>query len=137
MLPEKRDMDAAKKFLTTAKYVAGRKPVRVTTDAHNSYPRAIRRILGRKVVHRTCRYLNNRVEQDHRSIKQRYYSRKVYAISGFGSFGAASRFCHAYMEVGAIYGGNTSATERRQMKRYPYLSSGGCFRRDWLPCNSC
>jgi putative transposase len=99
MLSEKRDMDAAKKFLTGAKYVAGRKPVRVTTDAHNSYPRAIRRILGRKVVHRTCRYLNNRLEQDHRSIKQRYYSRKVYAISGFGSFGAASRFCHAYMEV--------------------------------------
>ncbi len=49
MLSEKRDMHAAKKFFIQAKYVVGHKPVRVTTDAHNSYPRAVRRILGRKV----------------------------------------------------------------------------------------
>lgn len=93
MLSEKRDMDAAKKFFTGAKGIAGRKPVRVTTDAHNSYPRAIRRILGRKVLHRTSRYLNNRVEQDHRSIKQRYYP-----MRGFSSFESASRFCSAFDE---------------------------------------
>jgi len=60
MLSEKRDMAAAKKFFTGAKEVVGHKPVRVTTDGHDSYPRAIRRILGRKVIHRTNRYLNMR-----------------------------------------------------------------------------
>lgn len=72
MLSEHRDMTSAKKFFTQAKDVVGHRPVRVTTDGHNSYPHAIRRILGRKIKHRTNRYLNNRVEQDHRSIKQRY-----------------------------------------------------------------
>jgi putative transposase len=72
MLSEKRDIASAKKFFTQAKEVVGHKPVRVTTDGHDSYPRAIRRILGRKVIHRTNRYLNNRMEQDHRGIKQRY-----------------------------------------------------------------
>jgi len=93
MLSEKRDIHAAKKFFIQAKDVVGHKPVRVTTDAHNSYPRAVRRILGRKVLHRTNKYLNNRMEQDHRGIKQRYYP-----MRGFGSFESASRFCQAFDE---------------------------------------
>jgi putative transposase len=62
MLSEKRDMASAKRFFAQAKEVVGHKPVRVTTDGHDSYPRAIRRVLGRKVVHRTSWYLNNRLE---------------------------------------------------------------------------
>jgi putative transposase len=84
MLSEKRDMAAAKKFFTQAKDVVGHKPTHVTTDGHDSYPRAIRRILGRKVLHRTSRYLNNRLEQDHRGIKQRYYP-----MRGFDNFQSA------------------------------------------------
>jgi putative transposase len=80
MLSERRDMEAAKQFFKGARDVVGHKPARVTTDGHDSYPRAIRRILGRKVEHRTSKYLNNRLEQDHRGIKQRYYPRNVYAI---------------------------------------------------------
>lgn len=86
-------MEAAKRFFKQAKEVVGHKPTKVTTDGHDSYPRAIRRILGRKVVHRTSRYLNNRMEQDHRGIKQRYYP-----MRGFGSFQSASRFCQAFDE---------------------------------------
>jgi transposase-like protein len=41
-------------------------PDRVTTDGHDSYPRAIRTELGRSVRHRTSRYKNNGLEQDHR-----------------------------------------------------------------------
>lgn len=48
-------------------------PDQVTTDGHRSYPRAIRETMGNRVQHRTNRYLNNRLEQDHRGIKQRYY----------------------------------------------------------------
>ena len=93
MLSETRDLASAKRFFAQAKDVVGHKPVRVTTDAHNSYPRAIRRVLGRKVLHRTNKYLNNRLEQDHRGIKQRYYP-----MRGFGSFDAASCFCRAFDE---------------------------------------
>ena len=65
----------------------------MTTDGHDAYPRAIRQVLGRKVVHRTNRYLNNRLEQDHRGVKQRYYP-----MRGFGSFAGAARFCRAFDE---------------------------------------
>jgi transposase-like protein len=37
----------------------------------SAYPRAIRTELGEHVRHRTSRYLNNRLEQDHRGIKDR------------------------------------------------------------------
>jgi len=42
----------------------------VTTDGHDAYPRAIRETLGSGVRQRTSRYKNNRIEQDHRAIKQ-------------------------------------------------------------------
>src|SRR5205814_8987518 len=90
---EHRDMEAAKKFLAQAREVVGHRPTKVTTDGHDAYPRAIRRILGRKVEHRTNKYLNNRLEQDHRGIKQRYYP-----MRGFGSFESAARFCRAFDE---------------------------------------
>ncbi len=93
MLSEHRDMESAKKFFTRAREVVGHRPTRVTTDGHYSYPRAIRKVLGRKVIHRTSRYLNNRMEQDHRSIKQRYYP-----MRGFGNLESATRFCSAFDE---------------------------------------
>ncbi len=85
MLSKRRDMVAAKRLFKGAKDIVGHAPERVTTDGHIAYPRAIRRILGRKVIHRTNRLAliklhYYRMEQDHRGIKQRYYSRKSYAI---------------------------------------------------------
>jgi putative transposase len=72
MVSEKRDMEAAKRFFKQAVDVVGHVPERVTTDGHDSYPRAIRETLGHEVLHRCNQYLNNRIEQDHRGIKQRY-----------------------------------------------------------------
>jgi putative transposase len=57
-------------------------------------PRAIRETLGSDVIHRCNRYLNNRLEQDHRGIKQRYYPTR-----GSGSVAEASRLCRAFDEV--------------------------------------
>jgi putative transposase len=91
---EKRDMEAAKLFFRQAVTMVDHAPERVTTDGHDSYPRAIRAILGNDVVHRTNVYLNHRLEQDHRGIKQRSYP-----MRGFGSFASASRFCRACDEV--------------------------------------
>lgn len=38
--------------------------------------------------------MNNRLEQDHRGIKQRYYP-----MRGFGSVTSAARFCSAHDEL--------------------------------------
>ena len=86
--------EAAKRFFKQAVDVVGHAPERVTTDGHESYPSAIRETLGSDVLHRTNRYLNNRLEQDHRGIKQRYYP-----MRGFGSVTSASCFCCAFDEV--------------------------------------
>ncbi len=74
--------------------MAGHRPERVTTDGHDSYPRAIRETLSSDVLHRTNRSLNHRLERDHRGIQQRYYP-----MRGFGSVASASRFCRAFAEV--------------------------------------
>jgi putative transposase len=80
MLSENRNMEAAKKFFKQAVGVVGHIPDQVTTDGHISYPRAIRETMSSNVQHQTNKYLNNRLEQDHRGIKQRYYP-----MRGFGN----------------------------------------------------
>jgi putative transposase len=45
-------------------------------------------------VHRCSRYLNNKIERDHRGIKRRYHS-----MRGFGALHSAARFCSAYDDV--------------------------------------
>jgi putative transposase len=62
MLSELHDMVAAQTFFRSARAASGLAPDRVTTDGHGSYPRAIRSTLGRRVVHRTSAYENNRLE---------------------------------------------------------------------------
>ncbi len=94
MLSKMRDMAAAKGVFGCALKTVGQAPETVTTDGHDSYPRAVRETLGPDVCHRTSRYMNNRIEQDHRGIKQRYYP-----MRGFGSFDAATRFCTAHDEL--------------------------------------
>lgn len=94
MLSEKRNMESAQMFFNQAVAVVGHVPDQVTTDGHASYPRAIRETMGRHVQHRTSKYLNNRLEQDHRGIKQRYYP-----MRGFGTIEAAARFCCAFDEL--------------------------------------
>jgi putative transposase len=94
MLSETRDLEAAKQFFARALAVVGKSPQRVTTDGHPAYPRAIRETLGEKVLHRCNPYLNSRLEQDHRGIKQRYYP-----MQGFGNVESAARFCQAFEEV--------------------------------------
>jgi transposase-like protein len=69
LLSEKRDKAAAEAFFRSACSVTERIPERVTTDGHDAYPGAIRAELGEAVRHRTNRYLNNHLEQDHRGIR--------------------------------------------------------------------
>jgi transposase-like protein len=94
LFSERRDMKAAKSFFRSAKAVTGIAPDRVTTDGHDSYPRAIRTELGKEVRHRTNRYLNNRLEQDHRGLKGRYRP-----MRGFKCPRSAARFCRGHDEL--------------------------------------
>lgn len=72
MMSATRSKKAAIRFFRQAQQTTGVKPTCVTTDKLASYRKAIRKACGRKVVHRTSKYLNNRIEQDHRGIKNRY-----------------------------------------------------------------
>jgi transposase-like protein len=69
----------------------------MTTDGHDTYPRAIRHVFGHQVTHRTNHHLNNHLEQDHRGIKPRYQP-----TGGLTSCAIAARFCLAFDEIRAI-----------------------------------
>jgi transposase-like protein len=64
------DVAAAKQFFQQATDVTGCRPERVTSNRHDSYARAILRVLGRTVPHRTTESLHNRIEQDQRTVAQ-------------------------------------------------------------------
>lgn len=93
-LSESRDRAAVEAFFASARAVTGITPSQVTTDGHDAYPGAIKAKLGDEVRHRTSRYLNNHLEQDHRGIKGR-----CRPMRGFKSVTSAHRFCRAYDEV--------------------------------------
>jgi hypothetical protein len=94
MLSEHRDLAAARAFFRSAKAVTGVTPDRITTDGHDAYPSAIRTEFGKHVRHRTSRYLNNRLEQDHRGIKSR-----CRPMLGLKSTVSAARYCRDYDEL--------------------------------------
>lgn len=116
MLSEHRDRVAARRFLRRLIDCAGQKPLQMTTDKHPAYTKAIRWVVGRKVLHRHNQYLNNLIEQDHRSIKQRYCP-----MLGFAKFESAGRFCTAfdvlrnYLRVRSLDGEHVSASSRTKI----------------------
>ena len=93
----------------------------MTTDGHDAYPRAIQETLGDDVVQRCSRYLNNRTEQDHRGIKQRYY-----AMRGFENFESAGRFCPAFDEQRQYF-----RARRRMGERASLAEQRRLFRDRW------
>jgi putative transposase len=111
LLSSTRDMAAAQRFFQSALSVADRIPQQVTTDGHDSYPRAIREVLSTEVEHRNNAYLNRRIEQDHRGIKQRYYP-----MLGFDAFPSAQRFCRTFEEVRQYF------RPRRKRKQFVSLA---------------
>src|SRR5436190_19522234 len=87
-------MDAAQRFFRSARSMSNVVPTQVTTDGHDSYPRAIQETLVPKVKHRCSAYMNRRIERNHREIKQRYYP-----MLDFGALPLAQRFWRAFEEV--------------------------------------
>ena len=76
LLRAKRDVAAAKAFFRRAFTSQGRLPRKITLDGYQASHRAAREVLkehraGKRTAIRSSKYLNNLIEQDHRSIKLR------------------------------------------------------------------
>ena len=128
-LSETREMEGAQRFFHQAVATVGHCSDRVTTDGHDAYPRAVRETLGDDVAHRCSRYLNNRIEQDHRGIKQRYYP-----MRGFGSVASAARCCPAFEEQRSTSGPAAAwASGSRWRSNAGSFASGGrpWWARSW------
>ncbi len=81
-----------------------RTSARVTTDGHDSYRRAIRTELDDGVEHRTNRYSNNRIEQDHRGVKGRYEPMRGFKVPTPppASVETSTNFAIAFIPVRAV-----------------------------------
>jgi transposase-like protein len=92
LLTARRDAAAAKRFLQRAIEASGNAMPRVmNVDKNPAYPAAVEALkaegtIPSRVVLRQCKYLNNVVEQDHRTVKKR-----VWLAKGYGSFESAWR----------------------------------------------
>src|ERR671910_913320 len=92
LLTAKRDAESAKRFFRQVFSAEGNPMARVlNVDKNPAYPAAgcalkAEGTLPRRLRLRQCRYLNNVVEQDHRTVKKRMWLAK-----GYGSFHSAWR----------------------------------------------
>ncbi len=69
LVTRRRDRQAAKRFFRRALKSQGQAPWQLITDKLRSYPAAHREVFP-FVVHRTCRYENNRAEVSHQATRQ-------------------------------------------------------------------
>ena len=103
LLTAKRDAAAAKRFLRQAMAACGNVVPRViNVDKNPTYPAAVEGLkaegaLPRRVRLRQCKYLNNILEQDHRTVKKR-----VWLAKGYGSFHSAWRTLQGIEAVSMI-----------------------------------
>lgn len=103
LLTAKRDAAAAKRFFRKVfRSSSNLIPRVINVDKNPAYPAALRTlkresILPRRVRLRQCKYLNNIVEQDHRSVKKRTWLAK-----GYGSFQSAWRTLEGIETVNMI-----------------------------------
>ena len=96
-------MPPAKRFLRGAIEASGNPMPRVmNVDKNPAYPAAVdalkaEGIIPRRVALRQCKYLNNVIEQDHRTVKKR-----VWLAKGYGSFQSAWRTLQGIETVSMI-----------------------------------
>ena len=117
LLTAKRDAEAAKRFLCKAlNAVHTQQPRVINVDKNAAYPKAIEELkekeeLPELVELRQRKYLNNIVEQDHRSIK-----RLVEPGMGFGSFNTARRTIKGYEIMNMVRKGQIQGVAKGAIK---------------------
>jgi transposase-like protein len=128
LLTAKRDTAAAKRFLRKALDASGNPMPRVmNVDKNPAYPATVEALkaegaIPRRVALRRCKYLNNVIEQDHRTVKKR-----VWLAKGYGSFQSAWRTLQGVETLNMIRKGRV----RWLAKRDTVGSSASCS--DSLP----
>ena len=86
-------------------------PAQITTDKEPAFVDAIKNALGNDVVHRDNKYMNNRMEQNHRGTKSR-----TGPMKGFKDSWCAMIFCHTFEEIRQFfYMPNKTTAERRRL----------------------
>ncbi len=82
-------------------------------------------------LHRTSKYLNNRIEQDHRGIKSRYDP-----LRGFKDFDCAAVWCAAVDEVRQLFRKRQTLKETVSLAqgRAHYLQSVTDFQQIFMNC---
>lgn len=122
-LSRKRDVNAAKAFLRKA-MKSQRIPTKITLDAYAASHRAVADLkesceLPTRVRVRTSKYLNNRIEQDHRRVKQRLrpmlglksFRTAVVVIAGVE---LAEKIKKGQFKIGKLGGSTATMPERWQ-----------------------
>jgi len=110
-LSDVRNQSAAESFFKQAQDTTGVTPEQITTDKEPALYPAIANVFSNTTKHRDSKYMNNRIEQDHRGIKSRYK-----AMKGFKSFFCALIFCTVFEEMRQFFRmHNKTRGERRKI----------------------
>lgn len=117
VISDTRDQAVAEAFFKQAMKTTDVMPGQITTDKESALYPAINNIFGDKTKHRDSKYMNNRIEQNHRGIKSRYKPMK-----GFKDIWCAMIFCYAFEEIQQFFRmipfgaqANNTRAERRNM----------------------
>ena len=124
LLTAHRDAEAAKRFLRKAlKAIHNSRPRVINVDKNAAYPKAIdelkeKKQLSEAVELRQNKYLNNRIEQDHRCIKWLVKSGR-----GFKSFNTARRTLKGYETMHMLRKGQVEKVEKGAVReRVKFIS---------------
>lgn len=117
LLSAKRDTQAAKRFFRKALHtVHTQEPRVINVDKNVAYPKAIDELKEKEellelVELRQNKYLNNRIEQDHRFIK-----RLTKPGMGFHPFNTARRTLRGYEAMNILRKGQVVGVEKGNVK---------------------
>ncbi|MBA3920235.1 MAG: IS6 family transposase [Nostocaceae cyanobacterium] len=117
LLSAKRDAKAAERFLRkTLKAAHTQEPRVINVDKNAAYPPAVEQLqadeqLPKTTQLRQVKYLNNRVEQDHRFIK-----RLTKPGMGFGSFNTARRTLRGFEAMNMVRKGQVQGVEKGDVR---------------------
>ena len=123
MLSAKRNRKAAKRFFKTALSSNHNQiPREITIDKNPAYPPAIDKlkndkILPKNVGIRQIKYLNNIIEQDHRSLK-----RIINPMLGFQSFRSANQILKGIEAMNKIKKGQVNDLNYSVLNEVKYIN---------------
>ena len=110
-LSDTRDQEAAENFFLQAETTTGITPDQITTDKEPALYPAMDNVFGNCTKHRDSKYMNNRIESDHRVTISR-----LSIMKGFKDIFCALNFCTVFEEVRQYFRmKNKTRAERRRL----------------------